>query len=226
MPTTHPFGAIANKEIHEPKIQVPLNLRLLGTVATEDRTHGIAIILADGSAKVFNVGDEMNDASLQYVYSDRVILNRRGSFETLMLSLAPTNSGSMDRSLLDITTDSSSDIKPQKLRNLGDAIKARASLDDLSGNVLGFMIEPSQVRRAFYDFGLRPRDLVTAVDGMTLIDQGRAHSQVILDEMLTASQAVITIVRLHGEPRDIALDISSWEPPTSPAILLEDNVRY
>jgi hypothetical protein len=84
---------------------------------------------------------------------------------------------------------------------------------------------PNRVRRAFYDFGLRPEDLVIAVNGRILIDQNRAHSEALVDEMLTARQAIITIVRFHSEPRDIALDGSSWDPP-APSPTLANDIRH
>ncbi len=203
--------------------RVPLKhegILLLGTFATNDRTRGLAIVSVDGVPHVLLVGDKINDSLLLYVYTDRVILNRRGNFGALVLSTSQADTKqSLENSEVDANTATPA------LKNLGEAVIARACIDDVSGSVQGFYIEPNRVRRAFYDFGLRPEDLVIAVNGMILIDQNLAHSEALIGEMLTARQAVITIVRLHGEPRDIALDVSSWEPP-APSTTLANDIRH
>ncbi len=80
-------------------------------------------------------------------------------------------------------------------------ISSKASIDDKSEKLRAFTIQPTKGRRAFYDLGLRPRDLVTAVNGTTVVDQDRAHSQEIVDAMLRAGPAIITIIRRNGQPQ-------------------------
>jgi general secretion pathway protein C len=193
---------------------------LLGTVATESPTHGIAIISADGAAKIYKVGDEVNGASLHSVYLDRVILNRSGNFETLALPLLASGERPLPKSV----DDAAQPVEPRNLRDLGEVISAKACIDDESEKLRGFTIQPTKVRRAFYDFGLRPRDLVTAVNGTMVVDQDRSHSQEIVDAMLRSGQAIITIVRRNGEPQDIALDIAQLG--MSPPIVDREVLKY
>src|SRR5271170_5297099 len=84
----HLFGAaVADPTTQDPN-NAPLssaNLVLAGTIATENPKKGIAIIMDGGPSKVFSVGDNVNGASLYSVYLDHVILDRGGTFETLVL---------------------------------------------------------------------------------------------------------------------------------------------
>ena len=65
-----------------------------------------------------------------------------------------------------------------------------------------------------------------AVNGMTVVDQNLTEGQLLIDEMLAARQSVITIVRSQVEPRDIALDVSSWEPPAPSTALANGCAAY
>jgi general secretion pathway protein C len=66
--------------------QSSANLVLAGTIATQDPKRGVAIV-SDGGApsKVYSVGDRIGGAALHSVYLDRVILDRNGALETLLL---------------------------------------------------------------------------------------------------------------------------------------------
>jgi general secretion pathway protein C len=220
----HLFGTIAIPTIADDD-RVPSQhegMVLVGTIATDGRTHGLAIVSVGGIAHVLAVGDSINDSVLQYVYTTHIILNRRGDFEALVLPLSTTRSNAT-QSLTSAVDDVNPD--PQTLKKLGDVILARAHIDDISGGVQGFYIEPNRVRSAFYDFGLRPGDLVIAVNGVTLIDHNRAHSESLIDELRAARQAVVTIAQRDSNSRDIVLDVSSWDPPT-PTVVLANDMRH
>jgi len=69
------------------------NLLLAGTLATENPKTGLAIISDTGPAEVYRVGASVGGASLDSVYRDRVILNRNGYLETLVLPKPVPRSG-------------------------------------------------------------------------------------------------------------------------------------
>ncbi len=96
------------------------------------------------------------------------------------------------------------------MRDLAEAITAKAAIDDESKKLRGFIIQPNKISGAFWDFGLRPGDLVIAVNGTTVVDQDLATSQKIVDSMLRSHQASITIARSAEAPQDIALDIGQF----------------
>jgi type II secretion system protein C len=179
------------------------NLLLQGTVTTGAPTQGIAIISDAGAAKVLQVGDEIGGATLRSVYLDHVNLNYGGQWVTLALPLLRS---SIKRSTAgDEGSPISDDDSAQGINDLGEAISARASVDNVSQQLRGFIIKPSKVRRAFFSFGLHEQDLVISVNGAMVADEDKERSQKLLDAMLNSSQAVITVMRA-GVPRDIVLD--------------------
>lgn len=202
----HLFGMAENAAPGSEPIPSTIdNLLLQGTITTEAPARGIAIIADAGAAKVLKIGDEIGGALLRAVYLDHVIMNYRGQLVSVAL---PHRHSSVKRSVSDddespIIDDDSS----QGISALGEAIRASASIDDVSHRLLGFLIEPSQVRRAFFSFGLREQDLVVSVNGAMVANEDKERSQKILDAMLSSSQGVITVMRA-GVPRDIALDIA------------------
>jgi len=178
------------------------NLLLQGTITAEAPTRGIAIIADAGAAKVLQVGDEIGGALLRAVYLDHVNMNYRGQLVSIAL---PLRHSSGKRSTLDDEVSMIDDDSPQGISDLGDAIRASASIDNESHQLRGFLIEPSNVRRAFFGFGLDEQDLVISVNGATVVNEDIKRSQKILETLLKSSQGVITVMHA-GLPRDILLD--------------------
>jgi type II secretion system protein C len=200
----HLFGMAENAAPgSEPTPSTIDNLLLQGTVTTEAPTRGIAIISAAGAAKVLKIGDEIGGATLRSVYLDHVNLNYGGKLVSVALPLRQSSvkRSTSDEDVSPIIDDDS----PQGISDLGDAIRASASIDDVSHQLRGFLIEPSKVRRAFFRFGLHEQDLVISVNGALVAGENAERSQKILEAMLNSSQSVITVMRA-GVPQDIVLD--------------------
>lgn len=190
--------------------QISRSLLLVGTVATADPANGIAIISFGGTETlVLPVGDKVNGVTLQEVYLDHVILYRKGKFVTLRLPVLQSTTGGAEQGPL-IKSADVAPRGPRDLRDLAEAITAKAAIDDESKKLRGFIIQPNKISGAFWDFGLRPGDLVIAVNGTTVVDQDLATSQKIVDSMLRSHQASITIARSAEAPQDIALDIGQF----------------
>jgi type II secretion system protein C len=200
----HLFGMAENAAPGSEPIPSTIdNLLLLGTITTEAPARGIAIIADAGAAKVLQVGDEIGGATLRSVYLDHINLNYGGQWVTLAL---PLRQSSVKRSTLDDEVSSMiDDDSLQGISDLGDAIRASASIDNESHQLRGFLIEPNKVRRAFFRFGLREQDLVISVNGALVAGENAERSQKILEAMLNSSQSVITVMRA-GVPQDIVLD--------------------
>src|SRR5581483_8930441 len=72
----------------------------------------------------------------------------------------------------------------------------------------GFRVYPGRDAAAFIRLGLRPGDLVTAIDGTPLDDPARA--QQILSTLGSSSEAHITVLR-NGQQQDLTLDLAAVE---------------
>ena len=147
------------------------NLVLAGTIATQDPKRGIAIISDGGPSKVFSVGDNVNGAALYSVYLDHVILDRGGTLETLRLPrlLAggprmPVRRGGPDAR----TTEAVDNIRrlvQQDPGLLDQVMRTVPSYDNAAGKLRGFRAYPGRNRTIFNKLGLKPGDLVTAING-------------------------------------------------------------
>ena len=80
-----------------------------------------------------------------------------------------------------------------------------ASYDNTAGRLRGFRAYPGRNRAAFGRLGLRPGDLVTAINGTPLDDPQR--SQEVLNTIQSSERATVTIERA-GQKQDITLNIA------------------
>jgi C-terminal processing protease CtpA/Prc len=69
-------------------------------------------------------------------------------------------------------------------------------------------VYPGRDAEAFLRLGLRPGDLVTAIDGAPLDDPSRGEQ--ILSTLGNSSEAHITVLR-NGQQQDLTLDLAAVE---------------
>lgn len=190
------------------------NLALAGTIATQDPKKGVAIISENGGpSKVYSVNDNISGATLHSVYLDRVILDRAGTLETLLL---PRLQGPgmhapplVRRAGVDPRTVTAVDNVRRMVQQdpsiLDQVMRVVASYDNTAGKLRGFRAYPGRNRQIFNKLGLKPGDLVTAVNGTALDDPH--HSQDVFNTIQTSDHVTVTIERA-GQKQDITLNIA------------------
>lgn len=218
----HLFGVATADPATQDPAHAPLssaNLILAGTIATQDPKRGIAIISDGGPSKVYSVGDSVNGASLHLVYMDHVILNRNGVLETLMLPrlLGPPGAGGPPppRAAVNrrIGPDARTATTVENIRHmvqqdpglLDQVMRTVPSYDGQGGKLRGFRAYPGRNRVIFGKLGLRPGDLVTAINGQPLDDP--QHSQEVFNTIQSSDHVDVTIER-GGQRQDISLNIA------------------
>jgi general secretion pathway protein C len=214
--SAHLFGvAVADPNTQDPD-HAPLssaNLVLAGTIATENPKKGIAIISDGGPSKVFAVGDNVNGASLYSVYLDHAILDRGGNLETLLL---PRLFGGGSRAAPRRVAAAAADVRTapaienvkhmmQRASVLDQVMRTVASYDNAAGKLRGFRAYPGRNRAMFTELGLKPGDLVTAINGQPLDDA--QHSEQVINTIQTAASVTVTIER-GGNRQDINLNVA------------------
>jgi len=211
--SAHLFGvAVADPSAQDPA-NAPLssaNLVLAGTIATGDPQHGIALISDGGATKVFSVGDNVSGATLHLVYLDHVILDRGGILETLPLPRLIAGSHQMPpRRGPDPRTAAAVDNIRRMVQQdpglLDQVMRTVASYDNTAGKLRGFRAYPGRNRAIFNKLGLKPGDLVTAINGTALDDP--QHSQEVFNTIQTSDHVDVTIER-GGQKQDITLNIA------------------
>lgn len=211
---THLFGvapaAAAGNGANAPQTNMPLVLT--GVIAANDPRDGLAILGPSVAAtKVYAVGDNIaGGAQLHAVYSDHVLLDRGGIIEALALprqlagsapapsvSAAPVQAPLMQRMRELVSRDPGI---------IGDIMRPEPVF--AGGKQQGFRVYPGRDREAFVRLGLRPGDLVTAIDGTPLDDPARGEQ--ILSTLGTSSEAHVTVLR-NGQQQDLTLDLAAVE---------------
>ncbi|MBA4747650.1 MAG: type II secretion system protein C [Sphingopyxis sp.] len=147
-----------------------LDLTLFGVNVNEAAGTGSAIIAAaDGVQSSFAIGDEVQPGvTLAAVAFDHVVLDRSGARETLFIdqsvpatAAAPAVAGSASAAPAPVSDANGGDeLSPQALQN-GVGFAPRAE----DGRVTGLVVQPRGDGAVFRAAGLRPGDVVRAVNG-------------------------------------------------------------
>ena len=213
--SAHLFGiAVADLAGQDPANapQSTANLTLAGTIASQDPKRGVAIISDGGPAKVYAVGDNVGGASLHSVYLDRVILDRGGTLETLLLPRnlsASVQAPPIARRGGDPRTVAAVDNIRRMVQQdpgiLDQVMRTVPSYDNAAGKLRGFRAYAGRNRQIFAKLGLKSGDLVTAINGTPLDDPQR--SQEVFNTIQTSDRVTVTIER-GGQKQDITLNIA------------------
>jgi general secretion pathway protein C len=190
-----------------PKSTIPLVLS--GIISAEDPQNGLAILGQTGaSTKVFAVGDNLpGGAKLHSVYSDRVVIERGGQLETLFLPRQVAAGGAPPSAAV-LNTESPVADRMRKLITeqpslLADVMRPQPVF--ANGKQTGFRVYPGRNRQAFVRLGLRPGDLVTAINGTPLDDP--EHGQEIFRTLGSSPEAHVTVTR-NGAQQDLVLNLA------------------
>lgn len=172
-----------------------LDLTLRGIAASGSREYARALIAGpDAKEKVYAIGAEVPGGALVHeIHADRVLLNRRGTLETLRLP----KFGGDGSPAPPIEAQPVGAVAVDNLRNqaatdeLVEIVRPQAVMVD--GQLRGFRVYPGRDRQRFARLGLRAGDLVTAVNGSPLTDM--AQSLEALRVLAGDSEVSLTIER-------------------------------
>ncbi len=199
--------AAADEIINAPETR--LNLVLTGIVSDSESGRSRALIENESNEQgSYSVGDAIaSGVDLHAIYTNRVILDRNGRFETLTLesekdaeAIQRVASNSVGPAL----AEDLSDVRTQILSNPASASEyIRLQPERQNGNLLGYRIYPGADKGLFEKAGLQPGELVTAINGQPL--DNPAKSLRLLSELATANSASVTL-RRDGQQRTITVN--------------------
>jgi general secretion pathway protein C len=188
-----------------------MSLVLVGTIAKTDPANGLAIIgESPTSAKVYAVGKTVTGGTkLHSVYADRVILDRGGKLEALMLPKKFQGGGAPPRSIAAASTRGAEPMLGDQIRQL--ATQNPAVITEIirpqpvfaNGQQRGYRVYPGRNRQQFARLGLMPGDLVTAINGTPLDDPARGME--ILQSINSASEVTVTLER-NGQSAQVNIN--------------------
>ncbi|MAA73747.1 MAG: type II secretion system protein GspC [Salinisphaeraceae bacterium] len=194
--------------INAPETQ--LNLTLTGIIASSRGQESRALIKDDkNEQKPYGVGDNITSGvDLHAIYSNRVILNRGGRFETLTLErdkaaaqLAARGNGAGnpaergdDAQVSGALASSLGDIREEILNDPSRASEyLRINEERRDGQIIGYRIFPGRDRGIFQKLGLRPGEVVTEINGQALDNPAKSLS--LLSQLAEAGSVTVTLQR-------------------------------
>ncbi|MEN8820471.1 MAG: type II secretion system protein GspC [Abyssibacter sp.] len=203
--------------VDAPDTRLPLTLK--GIFASELDGESRALI-ARGSdeEKPYAVGDTVTGgAELYEIYADRVILDRGGKLETLRLNKDEARSTATSRggnTLANRDGDVREVAPSQSLLNIREELLRDPSRASTylrvqpaynAGQLRGYRIYPGRNRTLFSEAGLRPGDLVTELNGVSLDNPTRALQ--LLGDLSSATSLNVTILR-GGQPQQLSVNLN------------------
>jgi len=194
-----------------------LSLTLLGILAGSTDSDSRALIGSQNDNEgPYSIGEDISPGvTLHAIFPDRVILSRGGSYETLRLekdkpsSADDSTASSAAVNVVDTASPPDQMLGQIREQILQDPSKAgeyiRVQPANVAGALHGYRIYPGRDRAMFTNLGLRPGDLVTAVNGIQL-DDGQKALQT-LNELKQAGSVSLTIER-GGQPQTVTLSLN------------------
>ncbi len=204
-----------------------LDLTLEGVVYTPVTSESVAVIVYQGKQEQYNIGDKLpvgGQVTLAKVLLDHVIIDNKGSYESLWLydeskkasstkgpsrSRVSRSAGVKDMRGNASTTSAAKDYRERLYKNPASLASAvRISPAQKSGKMVGYRVSPGKDRKQFSQFGFKPDDIVTSVNGIDLNEPSKALE--IYKLMRTAKEANFSVDR-NGEIVEILVSLDALE---------------
>ncbi len=203
------------------RCQAATSLRLIlrGVVASEDPRLAAALIAdASGRERTYRVGERLpGGAELVAVRPREVVLRRGGRLETLRLprqgpegTSATASGGAAPPSAAAPrpAADAAAVVRRyrerflQNPRSVMDLVQGTPERRD--GRLVGFRIRSARDPEALRRLGLRPGDVVTAVNGRSLADPRQRMR--LLEELTSAETLTVELLR-QGTPYQLTIPV-------------------
>jgi len=206
----HLFGQAANNMDSRNAPTTSMAMVLAGTIASEDPKKGFALIGdSAAAARVYAVGATLpSGVRLHEVYRDRVIIDRGGALEALLLPRKATLLGSPPPTAAAGPQNPLQAAQDALQRNpdaLSEIVRAQPVGDLGAGKIRGVRVFPGRNTAAFSKLGLRAGDLVTSVNGTPLDDPNRALE--IFGTLQSVPEARVGVIR-NGRPTEIMVNMT------------------
>ena len=190
--------------------QTSMPLVLAGVLADSDPQRGFAIIgETAAAAKLRVVGDSLpGGAKLHAIYSDRVIIDRGGTLESVTMprqlsSAAPLPAVAMQGGQSGAVIDRMRQMVEREPGMVSDLLRPQKVF--AGGQLRGYRVYPGRNPQAFQRLGLRPGDLITSINGTPLDDPARGDE--VMRTLGSAAEVRVGVTR-NGRQSDITLNMA------------------
>jgi general secretion pathway protein C len=186
-------------------------LVLAGTLAVRDPKAGLAIIGESAqAARLYAAGSSLpGGVRLHEVYTDRVVLDRDGTLETLPMPRQSSGGAGGGTARLSPAGNNAEPPLGESVQRLvaqgpeviGEVLRPMPMY--ANGQLKGFRVYAGRDRQKFAKLGLQPGDLVTQINGVPLGDA--QHGMEILRSLGNSGTANVTIER-GGSVQQLTVD--------------------
>ncbi len=199
------FGSAQRSTASGPAPITQMPLVLVGVLSASDPKKGYAILGASAAdAKLYQTGATLpGGGSLFEVHTDRVLISVNGSIEALLMPRQTAPAAEPPPAANKAPTETLGGLLQQNPGVIPDIIRPQVVVND--GKQLGFRAMPGPNRKAFDSLGLKPGDLVTAINGTPLTDP--AIGRQVFASLSGNSSARLTVVR-GDQKQDITIDVA------------------
>ena len=192
--------------------QTSMPLVLTGIIAGKDPKNGLAILgQTRTAAKVYAVGDNVpGGAKLHSVYSDRVVLDRDGQLESLVLprqidAVAPAPTAAASAVPAEQSGSRADAAHDQRATRPARPTSCGPQPVLTHGKMHGFRVYPGPQPPGVHAPGTAPGDLVTAING-TPLDDPASRQRDLQHHWVSSSEARVTVMR-NGQQQDLTLNM-------------------
>ena len=182
-----------------------LNAQLNGVMASKDPAKSIAIIAHNGKQNSYGIGDYIDgtQVKIRQVFADRVILERDGRDETLMLDGEEYGKplpkpSSQDGKITELRRELMSN--PGKITDY-----LNISPVQVDGRIAGYRLNPGSNPELFKQLGLVADDLAVSINGLDLRDNTQAMQA--MQQLAGATEMTVTVER-QGQLHDVYVGLS------------------
>jgi len=179
-----------------------LNLILYGVFAGDTLKKGSAIIGSKtGKQKQYKVGSKVDSGVwLAEVRKDHVLLKRGGSYELLKFPKQSTDGINIKKNTKPVVQFKAGSNK----QNFLDNVRIIPVFAGKGKGLKGYRILPKKNRAVYNRLGLKPSDIVTSINGISLSNEREAMR--VISELVKSDQVVVEVER-SGQLQTMTLNL-------------------
>lgn len=171
-------------------VKKPLSAEIEGIVSSDEKWLSFAVIKTPAGQKSYREGETLvgfNDAYLEEINNDNVVVNYEGTTQVLALKKPDYFKGGVESGPVAKPT---ADAGAESL-HLNDRLVLKPHIE--KGQLEGYEINPRDASPFFHDMGLKKGDVVVRVNSVDMTQAAQAKS--IIANWSTMKQAAIVVKR-------------------------------
>lgn len=195
------FTAAARQDTGPAALKVPLAAEIEGIVRSDDPWLSFAVIKTPAGQKSYREGEPLtgfNDAFIQEINKDSVVVNYGGITQTLALKKPDYFKGGVDSGPV---TKSTKDAGADTL-HLNDYLVLKPVVE--KGQLEGYAINPRNASSFYSHSGLEKGDVAVEVNAVDMTDEVKAKN--IIAEWSKMKEAEV-VVRRHAHLENIRVNV-------------------